>query len=217
MKLGIMGGTFNPIHYGHLRPAEEIRERLKLDNVLFIPSARPPHKDSEIIEPHHRLTMARLAIRSNPFFDVSPMEIERKGKSYSVRTLEELLKEYGGELYFLLGIDSFLEIPTWREADRLSSLTNFVILLRPPFPFQSLSQSPYLKPTIRFILEELDQGVRQSYRKVFENGKSIHFERVTSLDISSTSIRKNIKAGKSIKYLLPDSVESYIISHRLYR
>lgn len=217
MKLGIMGGTFNPIHYGHLRPAEEIRERLKLDKVLFIPSARPPHKDSEIIEPHHRLAMARLAIRFNPAFDVSPVEVERKGKSYSVRTLEELLGEYRAELFFLLGVDAFLEIPTWREADRLFSLTNFVILLRPPYSFQSLSQSPYLKSLTRSFLAELDQGIRQSYRKVSENGKFIYFERITSLDISSTYIRKNLKAGKSIKYLLPDSVESYIIAHRLYR
>ncbi len=212
-----MGGTFNPIHYGHLRPAEEIRERLKLNKVLFIPSARPPHKDSEIIEPHHRLEMARLAIRYNSFFDVSPIEVERIGKSYSVRTLEEILKNYGGELFFLLGIDAFLEVPTWREADKLFSLANLVILLRPSYSFQSLSKSPYLRFLTNSILIELDQGIRQSYRKVSENGKSICFERVISLDISSTFIRKNIRAGRSIKYLLPDPVESYIITHRLYR
>ena len=212
-----MGGTFNPIHYGHLRPAEEIRERLKLNKVLFIPSARPPHKDSEIIEPHHRLEMARLAIRSNSFFDVSPIEVERIGKSYSVRTLEEILKKYGGELFFLLGIDAFLEVPTWREADKLFSLANLVILLRPPYSFQSLSKSPYLRFLTNSILIELDQGIRQSYRKVSENGRSICFERVISLDISSTFIRKNIKAGRSIKYLLPDPIESYIITQRLYK
>ncbi len=212
-----MGGTFNPIHYGHLRPAEEIRERLKLNKVLFIPSARPPHKDSEIIEPHHRLEMARLAIRSNSFFDVSPIEVERIGKSYSVRTLEEILKKYGGELFFLLGIDTFLEVPTWREADKLFSLANLVILLRPPYSFQSLSKSPYLRFLTNSILIELDQGIRQSYRKVSENGRSICFERVISLDISSTFIRKNIKAGRSIKYLLPDPIESYIITQRLYK
>ncbi|MEK6690560.1 MAG: nicotinate-nucleotide adenylyltransferase [Nitrospirota bacterium] len=217
MKIGIMGGTFNPIHYGHLRPAEEIRERLKLNKVLFIPSARPPHKDSEIIEPHHRLEMARLAIRSNSFFDVSPIEVERIGKSYSVRTLEEILKKYGGELFFLLGIDTFLEVPTWREADKLFSLANLVILLRPPYSFQSLSKSPYLRFLTNSILIELDQGIRQSYRKVSENGRSICFERVISLDISSTFIRKNIKAGRSIKYLLPDPIESYIITQRLYK
>lgn len=212
-----MGGTFNPIHYGHLRPAEEIRERLKLNKVLFIPSARPPHKDSEIIEPHHRLEMARLAIRSNPFFDVSPIEVERKGKSYSERTLDEILKNYGGELFFLLGIDAFLEVPTWRNADKLFSLANFVILLRPPYSFQSLSKSPYLRFLKNSILIELDQGIRQSYRKVSENGRSICFERVISMDISSTFIRKNINAGRSIKYLLPDPVESYIITQRLYK
>lgn len=212
-----MGGTFNPIHYGHLRPAEEIRERLRLDKVLFIPSARPPHKDSEIIDPHHRLEMVRLAIKSNPAFDVSPIEVMRKGKSYSVKTLEELLESYGAELFFLLGIDAFLEIPTWREADRLFTLTNFVIILRPPYTFQSLSQSPYLKSLTRTVLIELDQGLRQSYRRSFQNGKFIFFERVNSMEISSTYIRKNIKAGKSIKYLLPVSVESYIMANRLYR
>jgi len=217
MRLGILGGTFNPIHYGHLRPAEEIRERLRLDKVLFIPSARPPHKDSDIIEPHHRLEMVRLAIKSNPRFDVSTIEVMRKGKSYSVRTLEEIVEEYGSEPFFLLGIDAFLEIPTWREADRLFSLTNFVILLRPPYTFQSLTQSPYLRSMTRSVLMELDQGIRQGYRKGLQNGKSIFFERVTSMDISSTYIRKSLKTGKSIKYLLPVSVESYIMEHRLYR
>lgn len=217
MKLGIMGGTFNPIHYGHLRPAEEIRERLRLDKVLFIPSARPPHKDSEIVEPQHRLEMARLAVKTNPFFDVSPLEVLRKGKSYSVLTLEELLEEYHAELYFLLGIDAFLELPTWREADRLFTLTNFVILIRHPYSFQSLGQSPFLRSLTRAALIELDQGLKQSYRKSSENGRFIFFERTTGLDISSTSIRKAIRAGKSIKYLLPVSVESYIITHRLYR
>jgi nicotinate-nucleotide adenylyltransferase len=217
MKLGIMGGTFNPIHYGHLRPAEEIRERLKLDKILFIPSARPPHKDSEIIEPHHRLEMVKLAIGSNPAFDVSPIEIKRRGKSYSVRTLEELLEEYRADPFFLLGIDAFLEIPSWREVDRLFNLTNFVILLRPPYTFQSLNQSPYLRFITKSILVELDQGIRQSYRRAYENGKFIYFERVTGFDISSTSIRKNLKAGRSIKYLLPPPVELYIMAHRLYR
>ncbi|MEK6693677.1 MAG: nicotinate-nucleotide adenylyltransferase [Nitrospirota bacterium] len=217
MKLAIMGGTFNPVHFGHLRPAEEIRERLKLDKVLFIPSARPPHKDSEIIEPFHRLEMTRLAVKSNPHFDVSTIEVMREGKSYSVRTVEELLEKYRAELFFLVGIDAFLEIPTWREAERLFALTNLVILLRPPYLFQSLSQSPYLKSISKSVLSELDQGIKQGYRKVSENGKSIYFERITFLDISSTSIRRNLKTGKSIKYLLPDSVESYIMTHGLYR
>lgn len=217
MKIGIMGGTFNPIHYGHLRPAEEIRERLKLDKVLFIPSARPPHKDSGIIEPFHRLEMARLAVKSNPHFDVSTIEVMREGKSYSVKTLEELLEKYRAELFFLVGIDAFLEIPTWREAERLFDLTNFVILPRLPYSFQSLTKSPYLKSIPKSILLELDQGIRHSYRRVSQNGKGIYFERVTSLEISSTSIRKNLKAGKSIKYLLPDSVELYIMTHGLYR
>lgn len=219
MRLGIIGGTFNPIHYGHLRPAEEIRERLRLDRVFFIPSGQPPHKDTEIIEAHHRLEMVKTAIRANPFFDLSSIEVERKGKSYSVKTLEIFLEKYGNglESFFILGIDAFLDVPTWREADRLFTLTNFVILSRPPYSFQSLSQSSYLKslPISAFI--ELDQGIRQSHRKAFEDRKDILLEKVTALDISSTSIRKNLKAGKSIKYLLPDSVESYIIAHRLYR
>lgn len=217
MKLGIMGGTFNPIHYGHLRPAEEIRERLRLDKVIFIPSARPPHKETEIIAPQHRLEMARLAVRTNPFFDVSPVEVLRKGKSYSVLTLEEVLEGYRAELYFILGIDVFLELPTWREADRLFTLTNFVIIQRPPYTFQSLGQSPYLRSLTRSALTELDQGLKQSYRKSSENGKFIFFERVTGMDISATYIRKTIRTGKSIKYLLPVSVESYIIAHGLYR
>ncbi|MEW6409249.1 MAG: nicotinate-nucleotide adenylyltransferase [Nitrospirota bacterium] len=219
MRLGILGGTFNPIHYGHLRPAEEIRERLVLDKVLFIPSARPPHKGSVLVKPEHRLRMVEIAIKGNPHFEVSSVELERKEKSYTVKTLEELLEEYGKEMdfFFILGIDSFLELPTWMEPERLFTLTNFVITSRPPLEFYALKESPYLKDISKSPLREIDEGKILSHSIKLGTGKRVYMERVSMLEISSTEIRRYINVRKSIKYLLPEEVELYIIAENLYK
>jgi len=215
-RLGILGGTFNPIHYGHLAAAEEVRDRLKLDRILFIPSFIPPHKNEEIV-PHadQRMEMVRLATKVNPFFEPSEIEINRGGRSYSIDTVEALRQAYPGtDLYFITGLDSFLEIQTWRQWERLLTLSNFVVISRPGYRFVDLATISFMKSAAH-ELARLDQGDLQRAMVRFF-ACIIHLERIPLFDISSTDIRNRVKAGASIKYLLPDTVETYIITNKLY-
>ncbi|TAL26861.1 MAG: nicotinate-nucleotide adenylyltransferase [Nitrospirae bacterium] len=217
MKLGIFGGTFNPIHYGHLRAAEEVREKLKLDKIIFVPSGNPPMKDRELADARHRYKMVRLAAFKNRSFTVSDIEYKKKNKSYSVNTLKELHRLYkGARLYFILGIDAFIDIPNWWQPDKLVSLTDFVVISRPSFRFEELSSSPYLEADGN-ILKRLDSGKIESYKTGLKGGRDIIMMRLTALSISATLIRKLLHQDKSIKYLLPEEVESYIISTKLYK
>jgi nicotinate-nucleotide adenylyltransferase len=217
MKIGVFGGTFNPIHYGHLRSAEEIRRIFGLNRIFFIPSGNPPLKRKDLAAADHRYNMVRMTIRDNPYFEVLDIECVRSGKSYTVNTLEQLLKNYpGADFSFMLGIDAFLDIPNWREPEKLLSLTNFIVLSRPGKSFTDLFQSPYLDMN-KTLLGSLDRGARESCTTVLQNGKKVFLAKVTPIGISSTDIRKYVKKGFSVKYLLPAEVESYIISHSLYR
>lgn len=192
MRIGIMGGTFNPIHYGHLVVAAEAGDQFKLDNIVFIPSGTPPHKDnSDIASAKARCEMVRLATRSNPLFSVSSLEIERGGKSYSVETVEKLLAIYGKEtqVYFIVGVDSMLEIESWRDVDKLLGLCKFIVALRGGFNAEEIS------PAIR---------------------KHSHIMKIPEIGISATDVRKRIKKGKSIRYLVAPEVEEYIIRHNIY-
>lgn len=217
MKLGIFGGTFNPIHYGHLRAAEEARERLNLDKILFVPSGNPPLKIEGLTDAKHRYEMVRLAVAQNHFFDISDIECRRPEKSYSVDTLGELKGIYPDiAFFFILGIDSFLDIPNWWQPERLIELTNFVVISRPSFNFFDLLSSPYLSID-KSILKKLDDGVMDLYTTKLSSGKAVSFLRLTPIGISATEIRSFVREGKSIKYLLPAVVESYIISNKLYK
>jgi nicotinate-nucleotide adenylyltransferase len=211
MRLGIFGGTFNPIHMGHLITAEQVREAFDLDRMVFVPSARPPHKPSpDLIDGVHRLEMARLAVADHPRFDVSPIEHERSGRSYSVETVEAFRREWGREaaLYFVLGIDAFLEIATWREPKKLFALCNFVINSRPGFPVDQAHQ------VLSDILGIAPPSDAQSI--ALPHGRTLWFHDVFPIGISSTLIRDRLSRGRSVKYLLPGPVESYILSHHLY-
>ena len=216
MKVGIFGGTFNPIHYGHLRSAEEVREKLEFDKVLFIPSGSPPLKTEEIASSKHRYNMTGLVIVNNRFFELSDMECRLSGKSYTVTTVEQL-KENNPELefFFILGVDAFLDITNWRHPERLVTLTNFVIISRPGFRFIDLQVSPYIKINRR-ILKELDNAKIETYSIKLKSNRDVTFLNLTPIGTSSTEIRALIKQGKSIKYLLPAEVESYIIANKLY-
>jgi nicotinate-nucleotide adenylyltransferase len=216
MKVGIFGGTFNPIHYGHLRSAEEVREKLEFDKVFFIPSGSPPLKTEEIASSKHRYNMTGLAIINNPFFELSDMECRLSGKSYTVTTVEQL-KENNPELefFFILGVDAFLDIANWRHPERLVALTNFVIISRPGFRFIDLQVSPYIKINRR-ILKELDNAKIETYSIKLKSNRDVTFLKLTPIGTSSTEIRALINQGKSIKYLLPAEVESYIIANKLY-
>lgn len=215
-KLGILGGTFNPVHYGHLAAAEEVRDRLRLDRILFIPSYIPPHKHEENVPPAvHRLEMVRLAVADNVAFEPSDIEIKRGGRSYTIDTIEALRQSSpGAELYFITGLDSFLEIETWNQWGKLLSLCSFVVLSRPGYRFADLAKIVFMKPASdKFV--ELDSGTsRQSV--VRSGGFTVYLETIPLYDISSTDIRRRMKEGRSIKYLLPEAVETYIINHKLY-
>lgn len=217
MKIGIFGGTFNPIHYGHLRVAEEVLEILAFDKIWFIPSGTPPFSKPDIVSASHRYEMTKIAIKNNPGFDVSDVEVKTRGISYSVKTMERLtLKHKETEFFFILGIDTFLDIPKWRQPSRLMKLANTVVISRPGFSFLDLCISPYLAGIQKKTLREVDRGKRKIFSFNLKTGRKLFLCRVSELEISASAIRDFVRSGKSIKYLLPDSVESYIISHKLY-
>ncbi|MCD6353117.1 MAG: nicotinate-nucleotide adenylyltransferase [Proteobacteria bacterium] len=213
-RIGLFGGTFDPIHHGHLRAAEEIKESFHLKRVVFIPSRIPPHKDVKSIgSPKHRLRMVELAINNNPDFDLSDFEIKRMGKSYSIFTIEYFLKKMGSStsLYFLMGMDSFLKIISWKDFARLFSLTNFIILARPGYPKKEIST---LLPVE--VAQDFHYNSEQNCY-LHSSSHKICFKEITLLDISSSVIRNRIKKGDSVRYLVPSIVADYIEKHKLYR
>jgi len=218
MKLGIYGGTFNPIHYGHLRTAEEIFEKLSLDRILFIPAGQTPFVKPDLIKAAHRYKMVKLAIAGNPHFDVSNIEARSPGKSFTVDTIGKLkLKHKNAELFFILGIDAFLDLPHWKQPGKLLDLTTMVVISRPSHAFATLSSFPYLKNVPVKILKELDKGTRDCFSFDISEKQKGSLCNVTGLEISASRVRNLVASGKNIKYLLPDSVENYIISHDLYK
>lgn len=221
MRIGLLGGTFNPIHNGHLYIAEEVRKKLYLDRILFIPSGTPPHKKEKTIPPaKHRLEMTRLALLGHPDFELCEIEVKRPGKSYSVETLSELKRLHPHDrLFFIIGMDAFVDLPTWREPERLLSLCDFVIVTRPGHPF---SQFPDIGPLqeIQKVdssrLLELDDLGKGSVTIPLTSGTSIHFLSIPPSPISASEIRKRLAAGAETKNLLPEPVASYIIKNKLY-
>ena len=211
-RIGLFGGTFNPIHEGHLRGAEEIREAFGLQEVIFVPAAAPPHKGMrDVIGVHHRVEMVRLATLTNPSFRTSEVELKRPGKSYSIDTLRYFLEEDPtSRLFFILGRDAFMEIETWKDFQGLFSLSNFIVMVRPGFHETPLgSQLP--KALLPFFRYDQEGKVW-----IHASGHTLHFEEITFLDISSTKVRELIERGKSVRYLIPDEVEVYVQKHGLY-
>ena len=199
IRFAVMGGTFDPIHYGHLVTAEAVRDEYKLDKVLFMPSGTPPHKMNRTTsDSDHRYLMTAFATITNPYFEVSRAEIDRTGITYTVDTIEELRKDYGenAEIYFITGADAILEIFTWRNVERLFKMCFFVAATRPGIHGKDMEEK----------LNEIEAIYR---KKIF----SIE---VPSLAISSTDIRNRIKNSKTVRYLLPESVENYIRKKGLY-
>jgi nicotinate-nucleotide adenylyltransferase len=210
--VGLFGGTFNPIHLGHLRGAEEMREAFRLREVIFIPSSIPPHKGKEkVIEAKHRLEMTRLAIANNPYFSISDIELLRPGKSYSIDTIRYFREKRQDALFFILGRDAFVEIETWREFQNLFSLCHFIVMARPGAQKNNLfSQLPgALIPAFQYQPEEKAW--------VHLSGNRVYLKEILFLDISSTKVREVIEKGESVRYLIPSEVEAYIQKHGLYR
>ena len=212
MKLGILGGTFDPIHLGHLRTAEETGRRLGLEKVYLIPSASPPHKIKEPITPfYHRLAMVRLASADSPLLEVLDLEGKRPGFSYSIETLRKMHSIFSPdpELFFILGMDAFLEIDTWKEYKKLFDAAHFVIILRAGFQTDKLD-------TFVHGLRMGAKKTRQADVYTTQSGNNLIFLKSTLIDISSTQIRKMVMEGVSIRFLLPEAVRHYIIEKGLY-
>lgn len=211
-KIGLFGGTFNPIHIGHLRGAEEIREAFSLEKVVFVPAATPPHKDAEkIVDPDHRLKMVRLGTRTNPAFSTSEIELRRPGKSYSIDTIRYFQRNQGTSLFFILGRDAFGEIETWKDYEQLFFLCNFIVMARPGF--EETSSSAPLPPRLTSVFRYSPEGGSW----IHVSGHTLHFRAITFLDISSTRVRELIGRKESVRYLLPREVETYIRRHGLYQ
>jgi nicotinate-nucleotide adenylyltransferase len=190
-KLGILGGTFDPIHVGHLVLAEQVREKLQLEQVIFIPCASPPHKTGHELSPAaQRFEMTELALKGNARLSVSDIELKREGLSYTVETLRKLRERHkDSEIYFLTGSDVLDEITTWREPEEIYRLAKIVIGVRPGF-------------------DQFDPQDRFAKKSVIV--------RITGVDVSSTEIREKVRKGESIKYLVPSDVEEYIKRENLY-
>jgi nicotinate-nucleotide adenylyltransferase len=194
-SVGVLGGTFDPIHIGHLAAAEEVREALGLERVLFVPAGIPPHKPDRVITaPHHRLAMVELAIAGNPAFEASRVELDRTGPSYTIDTLDAL--GTGGDLTLILSAESFRGLPSWQEPQRILALARVAIVPRGGLapPGKRWLQEHF--PDIEARIVELD---------------------APRLRLSATHIRERVAAGRSIRYLVPDAVIGYIEDHDLYR
>ena len=212
MKWGLFGGTFDPVHFGHLRCAEEILELFRLDRMIFIPARIQPLKPGEDISPfHHREQMLRLAIEDNPSFSISDIENRRDGKSYSIETIRYFLDNSpdGTELYFILGQDAFHEIQMWKEWKDLVQLCNFVVMTRPGYETKKLTDTFPPDFASLFRYDRATDGFR------CPAGNSIFFRNLTLFDISSTDIRTRVKTNLSIRYLVPESVRNYILKQGL--
>ena len=213
MKWGILGGTFDPIHIGHLRGAEEIGEAFSLERVIFIPASQPPHKETpQVTSFAQRARMVQLAIAGQPIFSFSDLEGKRAGPSYAVETVGELLSQNRGlELYFIMGQDAFQEIKTWKDWEKLLLSCHTVVMTRPGY--QNTAPADVLPPAFvgQFLYNEAQNGYQGP------TGQTIYFRPVTLLDVSSSELRTRIKAGKSIRYLVPDPVRAYIDAEGCYR
>lgn len=188
MRIGILGGTFDPVHIGHLILAVESSRILKLDKVIFVPAFLPPHKlRCKITPAGHRFRMVQLAIEDNPNFETSDIELKRKDRSYSVETLKIFKRLYKDvRPFFIVGSDSLSELVTWKDLNEIFQLSKFVIAQRPNF--------------------KIHNAPRQSIKI-----------KITGIDISATEIRNRVKRGESIRYFVPEKVRDYIYKHRLYR
>lgn len=198
MRVGVIGGTFDPIHIGHLIIAEGARDALDLQRVIFVPAGQPPHKRSSRISPaEHRLKMVRLAIAGNGCFTASRVDIDREGPSYTVDTVRLLHDAWGPDvrIYLLIGGDSLAELPTWYQPERLLEICQVVAVPRPGYELD---------------LESLDV-------KIPGTSERIQMLSMPLVDLSATEIRDRVRDRRSIRYLVPDAVERYIYRHRLYR
>jgi nicotinate-nucleotide adenylyltransferase len=213
-RLGFFGGTFNPIHRGHVIAAAQVRKRFSLERILFVPSFIPPHKTTrEIASAEDRMAMVEIALRRRTRLVPSAVEIEAGGRSYSIRTLERLRDLYPGtRIFFLLGVDAFLEIETWREWKRVLETCFFIVMNRPGCRLDAAARvlGPEFEDTIK------DVGASGRIREAWFSRYRIFLVPIRAADISSTDIRRRIHEGASIDGLVPPRVAEYIRARGLY-
>jgi nicotinate-nucleotide adenylyltransferase len=214
-RIGLLGGTFNPVHEGHLRAALEVQQKFTLHKILFIPSYIPPHKlTAEMASPEERYAMVELAVRAFPRFMASSIEIEAKEKSYSVITLNKVKKTYRDAwVFFILGLDAFLEIETWRSYEKVLEQCHFIVTSRPGYPLaeaRNVLPESYSDKIISLgESESVGEGLIQRFR--------IFLISIRALDISSTEIRRRIRQRQSVKGFVPEAVEVYMKRKKLYQ
>lgn len=209
-RVALFGGSFNPLHYGHLLIADEVREQLQLDSVVFMPAAEPPHKPaSELAPAEHRYAMVRLATVGNQAFAVSDLELRRPGPSYTVDTLEALESTGSDERYLLIGSETFLDLLSWRDAPRVAQLAQLVVVPRTSTAFDP--EGPDAQKVLREI--NLTRFVTAGSPTPRDG---VVVVRVTSLPISASDLRSRARAGRSLAYRMPDALIAYIRAHRLY-
>ncbi len=213
---GIFGGTFNPIHVGHLRSAEEVVEALGLERMVFVPSSQPPHKtdspDDRVAPAKLRLAWTRAAIADNPRFEVDALEIERGGPSYSVDTLRHLSAQLAPQRpVFVIGQDAFIELGTWRDPKTILTLSNLAVTTRPPLARGSLVD--WLPQCAKDEVEVAPDGLSAHHR----NSETwIRVVEISALDVSASDIRRRIRAGQSVRYLLPETVHDEVLASGIY-
>ena len=214
MRLGLFGGTFNPIHLGHLRAAVEVREAFNLDRLLLVPSAQPPHKMAEhVANAEDRLEMVRLAVQGEPSLEASDVELARPGLSYTIETLRYFQDRFGSEsdIHFIVGQDAFSEITTWKSYQALFVTAHFIVMTRPSSKLRSLEDFIHTQISTEYQYEPT------SNRYSHPRWRTIFCLDITHLDISATKIREWIRRGRSIRFLVPDAVQGFINKKGLYR
>lgn len=209
-KVAVFGGTFNPIHYGHLRTALEVKEALGVEKVIFVPANVPPHKrNAEFAPAEERLELVRLAVEGNRDFEVSGIEIERRGKSYTIDTVREL-NSTGVDVTLIVGADQFNDISTWCAYEELLFMADFAVVTRYGFAAKKIAEVMPVELARRFWYDEKEKAY------VNDSGRKVIYLATTPLDISSSDIRRRFKEGLSVRYLMPDIVERYIRGRGLY-
>lgn len=219
-RLGLFGGTFNPIHLGHVQVIHEVKAGFGLDKILIIPSALPPHKElNGVVDAEDRLEMIRLAFSDDPNFVISDIELKRSGPSYTIDTVRHFksISPENTELYLIVGLDAFLEIDTWKSYNDLFLLIPFIVMSR------TINEKINVKPEWKSLKNYLQSKISKEYTLSVTQSSFIHAKKqpvyvfnVTPVDISSTTIRKRIKEGRSIKKLVPEIIEDFIKAKGLY-